>query len=489
MNTTQFPTSLATQPEEIRYQYILQDLIFPGQHRYDETFAWLREMSGRTSSMLLYLLLENDMIGRRSLNRKRWRRIKLPSVATIERELGMNQSKQWRALSDLRKLGLVTVRIKRNQRWIKINFDRTAELFAKLTSQYGIERVTRLAAILEKREQNAPEHQISDEISPAAKLVFGSRISQIAKKQKAHVHSASDSFINKLPDAGKTENLSDGGFSESPLARGRIMHERTRAHTPTPPRAIVRPPFRGAHSTSVFNKRKTTDRSRKQNTDHPGSEATTSLLESTAGKDWANDAAQKLASILFRNRHLVPSAKIKNWHNDIRKIVRVDGFDEHTVTATLDWYVENYGKSNYTPVADSGRSFRAKFPRILAARKRAVGPALNDAPTQSVGEMRRRGWRSGRDVYLRDYYRYVKLPPRNERELYRIQAHQPDNCPPRNWLVVVHRSHRDAIKCKIKLPPDSRFYNTLQTKIKGRTRHFAIFELAPGQPPAGVENL
>jgi hypothetical protein len=84
--------------------------------------------------------------------------------------------------------------------------------------------------------------------------------------------------------------------------------------------------------------------------------------------------AKRLARIIQSDKDVnIPSRRITEWANEIRKLVEVDGISHDRLDRALDWYAKNIG-GEYVPVVESGSTLRKKFLRLEAAVERSARP-------------------------------------------------------------------------------------------------------------------
>jgi hypothetical protein len=94
--------------------------------------------------------------------------------------------------------------------------------------------------------------------------------------------------------------------------------------------------------------------------------------------------SQKLSEIIRTNKNYKhTTSQIKSWSNDFRRLVEENDVAVERIEKALNWYEKNIS-GEYTPVIESGRSFRDKFTRLEAAMKKA--PHKNYQPEPSIIE-------------------------------------------------------------------------------------------------------
>lgn len=81
--------------------------------------------------------------------------------------------------------------------------------------------------------------------------------------------------------------------------------------------------------------------------------------------------AKRLANIILQTKEIkTPPHRLKQWTNEIRKLHEMNSVSTDRMENVLDWYEENIGLQ-YTPVVESGASFREKFTRLEDAKQRS----------------------------------------------------------------------------------------------------------------------
>jgi hypothetical protein len=100
--------------------------------------------------------------------------------------------------------------------------------------------------------------------------------------------------------------------------------------------------------------------------------------------DLYTSLAQKLSDIIQSNKNIKHSKKqIKSWALDIKRLCTIDGVELTRQETVLDWYANNIG-GQYTPLAESGRSWRDKFIRIESAMQRSQVPNKDKPSIQNA---------------------------------------------------------------------------------------------------------
>lgn len=80
--------------------------------------------------------------------------------------------------------------------------------------------------------------------------------------------------------------------------------------------------------------------------------------------------SKKLSEIISATKNIKHTpVQIKNWSNEIRRLVENNKVPISRIEVVLDWYSKNVGRE-YVPVVESGTSFREKFTRLEDAIKR-----------------------------------------------------------------------------------------------------------------------
>lgn len=115
-----------------------------------------------------------------------------------------------------------------------------------------------------------------------------------------------------------------------------------------------------------FNKKKKNTLSAVQK-DRP----TTTL--SLDDKRWLRWADQLVEAISFKHKVSMTPARCGQWAGQIRLLHVKDGIDKDRIKTALDWYhatLRDRKNDQYTPIADCGKEFREKFPKLERAMER-----------------------------------------------------------------------------------------------------------------------
>ena len=86
-------------------------------------------------------------------------------------------------------------------------------------------------------------------------------------------------------------------------------------------------------------------------------------------KEYNHQAASFLAGMLLKTGKIKHTPDLEKWSDEFRKLREIDETSLHNIQSVLTWYTEHI-KDPYVPQAFSATSFRAKFPRLVAAMKR-----------------------------------------------------------------------------------------------------------------------
>jgi len=84
---------------------------------------------------------------------------------------------------------------------------------------------------------------------------------------------------------------------------------------------------------------------------------------------WYNKAAHILFEGLKERNMVGKVPNLNNWAQDFRKLHELDQVPKKQIRAVLNWYCHNI-RGEYVPVVQSGKSFRDKYDKLLAALER-----------------------------------------------------------------------------------------------------------------------
>lgn len=85
--------------------------------------------------------------------------------------------------------------------------------------------------------------------------------------------------------------------------------------------------------------------------------------------------AQNLAEIIQTKKNIKhPPKQISSWACEFQRLEKTNGVSVQRMQTCLDWYADHIGEP-FTPVIESGRSFRDKFMRLEDAIERSKRPS------------------------------------------------------------------------------------------------------------------
>ena len=98
--------------------------------------------------------------------------------------------------------------------------------------------------------------------------------------------------------------------------------------------------------------------------------------------------AQNLAEIIQTKKNIKhPPKQISSWACEFQRLEKTNGVSVQRMQTCLDWYADHIGEP-FTPVIESGRSFRDKFMRLedaIERSKRPSPPPKQQGVTQGSG--------------------------------------------------------------------------------------------------------